>query len=319
LIIEKTGIEFLRMVKKLLIVAMGFSISAVVLGATADEKSLLQDGFILMSIDGEVNGPDSGDKWFFKFNIDVNDEGKGVIKAGAILELLPSVTLEKIIADVNQRPVRDYRLWGRATKYKGKNFIFPTYFLPLSKVEKLQPSKETKQLQKQESQPDVNIPLKKGEPEQISGPNDILEIPQEVIEKLKTRRIAQPERRPGALQEVKISPQDSNAVESPQEQAQPAKRPEFKPDSTLADRTALLAQQDGGGLVFILDALGRNAPQASLQLLPCEALEMTERGQSALAEAVPFKIAGIMTKYKGKHYLLLQKATRIYNHGNFGG
>jgi len=317
LIIEKTGIEFLGMVKKLLIVAMGFSISAVVFGATADEQSLLQDGFILMSIDGEVNGPDSGDKWFFKFNVDVNDEGKGVVKTGAILELLPSVTLEKIIADVNQRPVRDYRLWGRATKYKGRNFIFPTYFLPLSKVDKLQPSKETEQLQKQEGQPDANIPLKKSEPEQISGPNDILEIPKEVIEKLKTRRIAQPERRPEALQEVEISPQDSNAIKSP-EQTQPAKKPEFKLDSTLADRTALLAKQDDGGLVFILDALGRNAPQASLQLLPCEALEMTERGQSALAEAAPFKIAGIMTNYKGKHYLLLQKATRIYNHGNFG-
>lgn len=317
MIIKKTGIEFLGMVKKLLIVAMGFSISAVVFGAAADEQSLLQDGFILMSIDGEVNGPDRGDKWFFKFNIDVNDEGKGFIKAGAILELLPSVTLEKIIADVNQRPVRDYRLWGRATKYKGKNFIFPTYFLPLSKIEKLQPSKETEQLQKQEGRPDVNIPLKKGEPEQISGPNDILEIPKEVIEKLKTRRVAQPERRPEAPQEVKISPQDSNAIKSP-EQTQPAKRPEFKPDSTLADRTALLAKQDDGGLVFILDALGRNAPQASLQLLPCEALEMTERGQSALAEAALFKIAGIMTNYKGKHYLLLQKATRIYNHGNFG-
>jgi len=25
-----------------------------------------------------------------------------------------------------------------------------------------------------------------------------------------------------------------------------------------------------------------------------------------------------MTKYKGKHYLLLQKATRVYNYGNFG-
>jgi len=305
------------MVKKLLIVAMGFSISAVVFGAAADEQSLLQDGFILMSIDGEVNGPDSNDKWSFKFNIDVNDEGKGFIKAGAVLELLPSATLEKIIADVNQRPVRDYRLWGRATKYKGKNFIFPTYFLPLSKVEKLQPSKETKQLQKQQGRPDVNIPPKKIEPEQISGPNDILEIPKEVIEKLKTTRIVQPQRRPEAPQEVEISTQDSNAIKSP-EQTQPAKRPELKPDSTLADRAALLAQQDGGGLVFILDALGRNAPQVSLQLLPCEALEMTERGQSALPEAAPFKIAGIVTKYKGRHYLLLQKATRIYNHGNFG-
>jgi len=34
-------------------------------------------------------------------------------------------------------------------------------------------------------------------------------------------------------------------------------------------------------------------------------------------EPVRFKIAGIKTAYKGEHYLLLQKATRVYSHENF--
>ena len=309
------------MIKNLLIVAIGFSVGAVAFGVASAERALLQDGFTLMSIDGEVNRPDSNDRWFFKFNVDVNEDGRDVIKAGVVLELLPSATLEKIIADVNQRSVKDYRLWGRATRYKGKNFIFPTYFLPISKVEKLQPSKQTEQLQKQESRPDVNIPLKKSGPEQVSGPNDILEIPKEVIEKIKTRRLVQPERRPEAPQEVETARRDSGAVESLQEQAQPAKGSDFKPDSTVADRTALLVKRDDKQFVFVLDSLGRNVPPVeggSLLLLPCEALELTEHTQSAEPEPVPFKIAGIMTRYKDKYYLLLQKATRVYNHGNFG-
>ena len=31
-----------------------------------------------------------------------------------------------------------------------------------------------------------------------------------------------------------------------------------------------------------------------------------------------FNVAGILTRYKGQQYLLLQKATRIYSYGNFG-
>lgn len=69
--------------------------------------------------------------------------------------------------------------------------------------------------------------------------------------------------------------------------------------------------------MFVLDALGRNVRPVSLRLLPCEALELAELAQSVIPEPVRFKIAGIVTKYKGEKYLLLQKATRIYSHGNF--
>jgi hypothetical protein len=79
-----------------------------------------------------------------------------------------------------------------------------------------------------------------------------------------------------------------------------------------------LVEQDDGRLAFVLDALGRNVQHVSLRLLPCEALELTERKQAAVPEPVRFKIAGIKTAYKGQHYLLLQKATRVYSHQNFG-
>ena len=252
-------------------------------GAQTAPQALLRDGFVLRGVDGKLIGPDSNDAWFFEFASDVNDYG-AVVEAGTRLELLSSSSLEKITADVVARSAATYRLLdGRVTKYKGRNFIFPNYFLPLSK---------TKELQFQTSQQAQHKQISPA----VEGPNDILAVPQEIIEKLKARRIVRPE---------KVS--------------RSAKVTSGAKDSVLAGRTALLVEQDDGELVFVLDAFGRNVQPAAggLRLLPCEALELTEGGQFAVPEPVWFKIAGIMTKYKGRNYLLLHQATRVYSHGNF--
>ncbi len=171
-----------------------------------------------------------------------------------------------------------YKLWGRVTKYKGRNFIFPIYFLPLGKTKRLQPS--TLQEPREKTGPTLN------------DPNDALTIPKEILDKLKRRKIIRPEQLKKGL--------------------------ELKQDSILADRTGFIVRQGEGRLVFVFDALGRNVQQILLRLLPCQALEWAERRQSAEADRLRFKIAGILTKYKGNHYLLLERTTRVYSHGNFG-
>ena len=96
------------------------------------ETPLLRDGFVMMGVDGNLIGPDSNDVWFFELSSDVNDY-RTVIKAGTRLELLPSSALERMTADRKMRTTAAYRLLNsRVTKYKGRNFIFPGYFMPLS-------------------------------------------------------------------------------------------------------------------------------------------------------------------------------------------
>ncbi|GAI67899.1 unnamed protein product, partial [marine sediment metagenome] len=86
----------------------------------------------------------------------------------------------------------------------------------------------------------------------INEPNDQLAIPQDIIAKLKTRRIVRPEQLQKGL--------------------------ELKADCIIADRTAFLADQpDDGVTLVVLDALGRNIPQVSFRLLPCEALQRARR------------------------------------------
>ena len=267
------------------------------------EMPLLRDGFVMMGVDGNLIGPDSNDVYFFELAADVNDY-RMVIKAGTRLELLPSSALERMTADMKMRTTAAYRLWNsRVTKYKGRNFIFPGYFMPLSKVEKPEPETSQKPPRQQQLA--------------LDEPNDVLAMPQEIVEKLRARR-----------EKTAVSRQpiaDSNEISD--DEPQPATEKEKLPDaqrytrssdSIFVDRTALLVEQDDGRLIFVPNALGRNVQKLSLHLLPCAALELTELKQAAEPEPLRFKIAGIITKYKGDNYLLLEKATRAYSHGNFG-
>ena len=233
----------------------------------------VRDGFGLTGVDGELSSSEG--KWFFKFDSEVSD-GAGQINAGAVVELLPSTALEKIIADAQKRAEANYRLWGNVTKYKGSNFIFPIYFLPVSSIE------------------DQNRP---GEPPKvkiaINEPNDALAMPEEIVGKLKSRRVLRQEQLQEGLQ--------------------------LKQDYVLTDRTALLGKRADGQAEVVLDAIGRNIPQISIRLLPCGVLERAQQEQSAEPDPVRFKIAGIITQYKGEYYLLLQKAIQAYSHENFGG
>jgi len=289
----------INMSKKLTIPILAFFISCAALCAGAARQTPLRDGFLLAGIDGKLTGAD--DKWFFEFDSDVSDD-TGRIRTGSIIELLPSTALEKMTADAQKRsdasPVRSkppeatavptvqisngagYRLWGNVTKYKGSNFIFPIYFLPLSKSDDQIKPEESPTSQQQKAKIAIN------------EPNDVLAIPQEIIAKLGTRRILRHQQLKKGLQ--------------------------LKQDSILADRTALLTRQADGELILVLDALGWNIQQVSFRPLPCEVLERAQHSQFAETDPTRFKIAGILTQYKGEYYLLLQKATRAYSHENFG-
>lgn len=259
----------------------------------APQKPLLKDGFVLTGVDGALAGPDSNDVWFFELASDVNDSST-VLKEGTKLELLPSSTLEKMIADAKTHPAATYRLWdGRVTKYQGRNYIFPNYFQPLRKMQDTE--------QKTEGGPQTSD-LGKSDLA-VNEPNDVLTLPPELLEKLRTRR----ESRMGSGGLKTTGSEDVNDVS-------------YMPsaDTIFADRTAFMAKQDNGRLVLTPDALGRNIQKLTLRLLPCEVLELAEREQSAEPEPVRFKVAGLMTKYKGDSYLLLYRANRAYSHSNFG-
>jgi len=277
-------------------------------GPAKTSPALLNDGFVLTGVNGKLSSPDGNETWLFILASDVND-GKSRVDANTALQLLPSSTLERITADLKQRSGEDYRVWARVTKYKGRNFLFPVYFLPLSKVKDSALVTPT----------DVNLvdtsQAAKARPTPAANePNGTLAIPKAIIDRLSDKPTV-----------YRQQPKEPNT--------QGEKLRGIKQDYILADRTGFISaglpspiHHTYGGFTlprteFVLDALGLSVQQGTFRLLPCQVLEQAERESAAggpRADQIRFKIAGIITEYKGDKYLLLQRATRAYSYGNFG-
>jgi hypothetical protein len=267
-----------------IIVAMFLSASALAqpqAGTRRNAHTLLAEGFILRGIDGSLSRTSQG--CFFELAADISAE-KNTFKAGTKLEILPSAILESMTTDVNERPTPNYRLWGTVTKYKDRNFIFPLYFLPLQKATTLQQNKPAEKSTEDSAK-------------KVSDSNDALGIPPEVIAKLN---------------------RDSNVRYQPQsESIKPAKL-----NSMLIDRTGFISELPSEThsvtKEFVIDSLGRNLSCERFKLLPCAVLERIERQQNTEPDHIRFKVAGVVTQFQGTEYLLLHRAVRAYNHGNFG-
>lgn len=277
-------------------------------GPGKTSQALLNDGFVLTGIDGKLSSSDGNDVWFFVLASDVND-GKSRVGANTSLQLLPSSTLERMTADMKERRGEDYRIWARVTKYKGRNFLFPIYFLPLSKVKDSALATPADANSTGASQAAQVKPTPTA-----NDPNGTLAIPKDVIDRLSDRPTV-----------YRQQPQEPNR--------QGEKLQGIKQDYILVDRTGFISAPlpspirltYGGSTLphteFVPDGLGLSVQQRPFRLLPCQVLEQAEQ-QSATGglryDQARLKIAGIITDYRGDKYLLLQRATRVYSHGNFG-
>jgi hypothetical protein len=248
-----------------------------------EQSGLLSEGFMLSGIEGTVSCDDAGQNWFFKFSSDVNDSFSRV-NTNTQLPLLPSSALEKICSDVNERSEPSYKLWGRVTRYKNQNFIFPSSFFPLVKAKTAEPEVASEKARSVKEQPDKQL--------SINEPDDAVVIPKEVLEKLSGRKIVQTEPVVREQSNVEI-------------------------DTIISDRNAILEKRSEENFVFVLDSIGQNVSDMSLKVLPSQALELAEQIQVSVPQRIHFKIAGLLTKYKGEYYLLLQRASRVYSYQNF--
>ncbi|MHB0946457.1 MAG: hypothetical protein ACYC3B_04755 [Sedimentisphaerales bacterium] len=224
----------------------------------------LRDGLVIDGIDGSVVSSD-GNNWSFSPFEEISD-GKGILSANAAAVILPSSTLDKLSSIANSEN-KNFRIWGKFTKYQNTNYVYLTYYLPVK---------------------DVNIP-------------------------------AQTEQEPVDPNEEQIIPDDVLAMLTPKRTINLAdlKRPlSTESDGVIVDRTGFL-RKTSNGFYFDFDALGRNIDPLSLPLLNCEILELIAAQQKKSAEPLRFKISTIATGYKGKNYLMLQRASISYSFGNF--
>ena len=258
--------------------------------AESELPQLLPEGTLLKGVDGTVVCVDSNDLWRFELGADVNETDTR-IAAGTRFELLPSAILEHLIVDVNDRQLPRYRLTAQMTQYRGMNFLLPSYYLPLSK---LKDANEPALPELPARPADANA-VATGTPD-----SDDMAIPPEIAERLRSRRPTRGPQRPEPAQTA------------------PGTSPRKALTRVLVDAVGFVESRQGLP-VFVPNALGRNVSAVHYQLLPCRVLEQTERRLAASPEPLRLKVAGLVTEYKGKKYLLLQRVIRVYNYGNFGG
>ncbi len=243
----------------------------------------MPEGTVLQSIDGTLAWTEGNDAWSFALSDDVNDAGV-LVPAGTRLELLPSATLAQMVADANERLVPQYRLAAQVTRYQGRNFLLASYFLPLSKLQ------------------DANEPVPPPTEDapgttQARRPNGALAIPDEALTLLQGRRPVRGPQRFGL--------------------ATAADLPASRPTHVLVNVTGFIETRPGRP-VFVPDGFGWNVSSVRYELLPCSALEQTQRLMAASPNPIRFNVAGLVTEYEGARYLILQRAVRVYNYGNFG-
>jgi hypothetical protein len=202
------------------------------------------------------------------------------------LEMLGSATLEKMIADTKERSDAQFRLWAKATKFEGKNYLFAVYYLSLRKLDL-----PTDGVVKNE--PNKTNQVNSGQV--VNSPNDVVNIPADIVALLKT----------------------SEVLATTEAQATRQEELQLKQDTIFANKAGRIGVKNGS-YVFEADALGRGVEKFAIKLLPCQKLEDAMTQVRSESNPVRFNVAGILTKYKGEQYQLLQKATRMYSYGNFG-
>jgi hypothetical protein len=260
-------------------------LAGVALSAQPQTRKPLPETTVLDAVDGRIVHVDANDTWFFELAADANTVTARV-PAGTRFVLLPSAVLARLIADVNDRAEPRYRLSARATLYQGKNYLLPTYYLPLSKF-KSAGGGEPKAEDAVKPQP--------------SDPN--LTVPEEIIKQLQNARPPRgPQRKDG---------------EAGDPNAQSASRQPQSAERMLVDRVGLIEAEDDH-FVFIPYALGWNVSDERYELLPSSILEQVQRQQAGSLEVIRWNVAGLVTEFRGKKYLLLQRAVPVYNYGDFG-
>jgi hypothetical protein len=260
--------------------------------AAAPSRSPLPEGFLLAGVDGRLAKGSTG-AWTFTCEKTIaTDSGSAL--AGQEIELLPSTTLEYMLGDLGTRESMELRLWGTVTLYRGENRIFPSYYLQMVPRTPTEPPADSSHAAAEANTVEPRI----------NDSNDEIRIPEQLIKELQaTRRV------------VDIAP--SGAAATAPDQSPAATRMQTG-DAMLADRLGVIVRPEKDAAPsFRLDGLGRSVGTLSMRVLPCETLERIEsqRSNTSLAP-VRYRIAGIVTHFKGDYYILPTRLVRAYDYGN---
>lgn len=255
--------------------------------------AVVNEGFAFIGIEGIARNIAGSNRWFFVGDTDAANEVE-VFKAGNSIELLPCSTLAQIAAN-STNGVAAIRIWGKTTRYSNRHTLIKknsgNHLEEKELAGKLADDNYLfavyfMPLSTNEEEAAVEQEQEEEKTDKAAGKDSIL--PEDVMKMFKPKRA------------VKLT----------------RKIIDVEGDLVTANRTGFILLK-GDKKVFSIDGLGRNVDGIVFNILPCKTLENIEKSHAAKTGRQRFKISGIVTKFKGQYYVLLQRAVRTYNHGNF--
>jgi len=93
--------------------------------AYARQRNIVKDGLPLSAsgTDGKISDVDANGVCYFKSDTDLVDiDKKNTIPSGTEIAVLPSVALENILKSKQSDPNSYFRVWGKITNYKNRNY-----------------------------------------------------------------------------------------------------------------------------------------------------------------------------------------------------
>lgn len=241
-------------------------------------KPVIDEGFFADGVTGIIRKVPNVDVWNFIPETAIV-AGKETWPAQQPISLLPCSVLEQITGLAGADHKIEVRLWGLFTEYQQNNFLYCVYFLPMQEGAEAKPADP----KAEETQNSADEKTDKPDKEESIIPTDILN-------QIKANKVPDLEK----FQQVAVVTGDIN----------------------LVGRTGYLEQKDKVNY-FQPNAFGQKVDRNQYLLLPNTMLEATEKEMQKTPGRQRFEISGLVTTYKGRHYMLLRRAVRTFTNGNF--
>jgi hypothetical protein len=250
------------------------------LSVVSAAQPVIDEGFLLDGVIGVVRKVDQVDVWEFIPDAEIIALDN-TWPAAEPISLLPCSVLEQITALAGEDDEIQVRLWGLFTTYHQNNYLYCIYFLPLREEAVEPPAAE----------PDApEIPDTNDRQTQEPADGDDSIIPADILEQIRTSKAPDLQK----FQQVAVVTGDVN----------------------LIGRTGYLKQKDKVNY-FQPNAFGQNVNLQQYLLLPCNAREAAEKEMQKTPGRQRYDVSGLVTRYKGRHYILLRRAVRTHTNGNF--
>lgn len=241
-------------------------------------RKLVEEGVAVNGIDGKLQLDQESGKWIFEPYSQIKGRYTSIEKDTQV-PVLPSSMLENMTEALGKQKYAEFRVWGRIMRSPRYNTLYPIYAVGLKDV--------TADPNDDDSQQQPEIPA-------AYDPNAAVVMPEDVMKSLQPRRVVSNVQLTEALKD------DEDAV--------------------IVDRSGLLgpAPEDPNTYIFRLDGFGWNFQGLRFELLENEQLrDIVSDVNFDVLSPGRIEVSGVITKYQGKNYLLLQRAVKVYSHGNF--